>query len=159
MQWFWWVILTILVIVVLYLVAALWAARQRQWMRESGDLPGEPIDVKEAMDQIARGTRPGLVEDGSYWIFLCIEAAGHMRLMREAPLDASDVEDLLTEMAKVHGVAPTKEKRDPLDPDGLSGMYRIKGPRHRYPEWLIVVSPKVVGSAKQSDALRRDRGR
>ncbi len=159
MAWYLWLVLAGLVLIAGYLAFAGYMARARRRLLDRTDLPGVPFDGARAMNEVAEGTRPGLIEDGRYWYFHCIRILGEMRLVEEGPATEDEVQDHLASLGEYHGTPPVKEKRDPLDPDGPSGIFSVKGENQPNQEWLMVVHPGMVGSGQRYDQLQRQRGR
>lgn len=117
-----------------------------------GLVPGEPVNMNEAIDQVIQGSRPGLLKDSHYWVLDGLEVVGQKnltRLVNEGPATADEIRQHLVAMADKHGVTPSRiepHKITQISPDELGGLFRATGRLRPWGGWTAVFPPEVIGS-------------
>lgn len=105
-----------------------WFRRHRPHGDEPQARDGVVIDWEHYLAEIEGGTRPGLPDDGRYWMMMADAYPGELRLLWELAATDREARQMLKTMATVCRVAP---RRLPgIHHDGVDGTWAAYQPRH-----------------------------
>lgn len=120
---------------------------------------GVPFDLAAAQEEVAYGTRPGIVNDGvSYWVIHAIihELGQPQYLEGEGLAGAAQVRAILDQMRERHGSKPARQ--NDLNFDNVCGLWAVQGKGQTWIEMLMVHHPRTIGVRGELEASMRAAG-